>query len=145
MIAALRLRHTHTYSLTLECVPAHAQTTRHTCKRGTRRAHKPPAHECSHHARGGKRKDVLDIFGTWVPMEDCSAGALRERSLPCPLVDSSDVLEFNFEWSSNNTLPYELLDSLRLKHAIDVTGLNVSLTRGDKNYRSYVLTRGNVA
>jgi len=94
------------------------------------------------HARGGKKKDVLDIFGAWVPMELCSMTRMNECQLPVPLVDSSDVLEFNFDWGANNTLPYDVFDALRLRHGIDVTGLNMSLTRGGNNYRSYVLMRG---
>ena len=96
-------------------------------------------------ARSGRKRDVLDIFGTWVPLDSCSVAALRECNLPQPLVDVDDILEFNFDWGANTTLPYETLDNLRVKHNIDVSGLNMSLTRGGNNYRSYVLMRGSVA
>ena len=75
-------------------------------------------------------------------MELCSMTRLNECKLPVPLVGSSDVLEFNFDWGANNTLPYEVLDALRLRHGIDVTGLNMSLTRGGTTTGPMFLMRG---
>ena len=95
-------------------------------------------------ARGGRKKDVLDIFGSWTPMEDFSIAALRQASLPHPLVNSDDILEWNFEWGPEHTIPYETFDALRLRHGIDVTGLNLSLTHRGNLYRSYALLRGAV-
>jgi hypothetical protein len=92
--------------------------------------------------RGGKKKDVLDVFGTWEMMETKPARFLRDTSLPDPVVHISDVLEANFELTKESTIPYHIYDALRLKHGIDVTGLAMSLTRGGNLYRSYALLRG---
>ena len=51
----------------------------------------------------------------------------------------------NFELSSEETLPYGVLDDLRLKHAIDLTGVSLSMTRRGSMYRSYVVMRGHGA
>jgi len=71
---------------------------------------------------------VLDIFGAWVPMELCSLTRLNECKL--------------FDWGANNTLPYEVLDALRLRHGIDVTGLNMSLTRGGEQLQVLCFNAG---
>ena len=52
-------------------------------------------------ARGGRKKDVLDIFGSWTPMEDFSIAALRQASLPHPLVNSDDILEWILNGAQN--------------------------------------------
>lgn len=64
-----------------------------------------------------------------------------EASLPSPLVSVDDILDWNFEWGPDHTIPYETFDALR-KHDIDVTGLNFSLTHRGNLYRSYALMRG---
>lgn len=94
--------------------------------------------------RSGRKKDVVDIFGSWAPVEDFSVAALRHASLPNPLVDTDALMEWNFEWGPDRTLPYEVLDAIRTQHGIDVTGLNMSLTRRGNAYRSYALLRGAV-
>lgn len=95
-------------------------------------------------ARGGRKKEVLDIFGSWAPMEDFSVAAMRQASLPNPLVNADDILEWNFDWGPDRTIPYETFDALRVRHNIDVTGLNLSLTHRGNLYRSYALLRGPV-
>lgn len=88
---------------------------------------------------------MVDIFGAWEPLETVSVASLRLSSMPSPLVRGEDILEFNFEWGPDHTLPYEILDAVRLQHGIDVTGLNMSLTRRGNAYRSYALLRGTVS
>ena len=56
----------------------------------------------------------------------------------------SNVLECNFEFTSEQTLPYEVLDALRNQHGIDVTGFNMSMTHKGNLYRSYPLLGGRV-
>lgn len=58
------------------------------------------------------------------------------------MVDLSNVLEYNFEWTERQSLPYEVLDELRRHHGIDTTGLNLSLTHRGNLYRSYALYQG---
>lgn len=86
----------------------------------------------------------MDVFGAWAPAEVFSVAALRDSSLPSPLVQTEAILEWNFEWGPDHTLPYEVLDSIRIQHGIDMTGLNMSLTRRGNAYRSYALLRGAV-
>ena len=62
---------------------------------------------------------------------------------PPPLnVSSPSILEANFELKDDQTLPYDVLDAVRTQHGIDLTGLNMSMTRRGNCYRSYVLMRG---
>jgi len=39
-------------------------------------------------------------------------------------------------------LPYDVLNSLRAQHSIDLTGFNLSMTMRGNMYRSYALMRG---
>ncbi len=92
--------------------------------------------------RAGKKREVVDLFGTWASFDEHGVESLRKASLPDPLVNVDDLLEWNFEWGADRTLPYETLDVLREQHGIDITGLNMSLTHKGNLYRSYALMRG---
>ncbi len=101
-----------------------------------------PGRSSQQNFRGGKKKQVVDIFGAWAPLDAVSLQELSHAIVPDPLVNLEDVLECNFEWTKEDTLPYDIFDALRLQHGIDVTGLNSSLTHGGNLYRSYALMRG---
>ena len=60
-------------------------------------------------------------------------------SPPPPVVHLSDILECNFDLSSDATLPYDVFDALRSHHGIDVTGLSVSSAHRGNLCRSYAL------
>ena len=92
--------------------------------------------------RGGKKKNVLDLFGPWVPIDELSAEATRRCRLPCPLVQVRSILECNYEFTDEGGLPYDVFDALRARHGIDLTGFNISMTQRGNMYRSYVLMRG---
>lgn len=68
---------------------------------------------------------------------------LANSTLPQqPLVPKEDILDWNFEWQEDMSIPFETFDHLRLVHGIDVTGLNMSLTQGGNLYRSHALLKG---
>ena len=92
--------------------------------------------------RGGKKRQMLDMFGPWTPV---GIAPNRDCTLPTPLVLVEDILECNFEWTAEGTMPYDIFDCLRRDHEIDVTGLSTSLTHRGNLYRSYALLRGQVA
>ena len=58
--------------------------------------------------RGGKKKQILDIFGPWASIHDVTVTHLKECRLPQPVVAISQVLECNFELSEAETLPYDV-------------------------------------
>ena len=43
--------------------------------------------------------------------------------------------------TDDHTLPYDVLDALRVLHSLDLTGCNLKLARRVSMYRSYVLMR----
>ena len=89
--------------------------------------------------RSGKKRQMLDVFGPWTPVD---IAPNRDCTLPTPLVLVEDILECNFEWTAEGTMPYDIFDCLRRDHEIDVTGLSTSLTHRGNLYRSYALLRG---
>ena len=93
--------------------------------------------------RGGKKRKV-DVFGPWLPVDDKANDDLGPYRLPDVTlnVNSPSILEANFEPKNDQTLPYDVLDAVRTQHGIDLTGLNMSMTRRGNCYRSYVLMRG---
>ena len=92
--------------------------------------------------RGGKKKQILDVFGPWSPVDEMSVEDLTKCRLPDPILQIECVLEANFDLTENQTLPYDVFDALRTRHSIDLTGFNLSMTRHGNLYRSYVLMRG---
>ena len=92
--------------------------------------------------RGGAKKTILDVFGPWRSMHELTLEALRQCRLPEPFVNVGSVLEANFELGIEGTLPYDVLDSLRTHHQIDLTGFSMSQTQRGNLYRQYVLMRG---
>ena len=94
--------------------------------------------------RSGPKKKLLDIFGPWTSMHALSLAEYQVCSMPSPVVHLADILECNFDLSSDETLPYDVFDALRSHHGIDVTGLSVSSTHRGNLYRSYALLGGRV-
>ena len=94
--------------------------------------------------RGGKKKQILDIFGPWTSIHGMTTPQLRKCRLPQPVVALSQILECNFDWSDAGTVPYDVFDSLRTQHRIDVTGFSTSMTHKGNLYRSYALLGGRV-
>ena len=92
--------------------------------------------------RGGKKKEIVDVFGPWSPVDEFATGGLKKCDLPNPIVHIQSVLEANFDLTEQQTLPYHVFDALRNRHSIDLTGFNASMTRHGNLYRSYVLMRG---
>ena len=92
--------------------------------------------------RGGKKAQIIDVFGPWSPVDELAAKDLKTCRLPDPIVHSASVLEANFDFTEDQTLPYDVFDTLRTRHLIDLTGFNISMTRHGNLYRSYVLMRG---
>ena len=58
--------------------------------------------------RGGKKANILDIFGPWRPIDNLTISQLKVCRLPAPIVNLSNILECNFEWSNDMTLPYDV-------------------------------------
>jgi hypothetical protein len=92
--------------------------------------------------RPGKRTHILDIFGSWCTTDHMSVPHLRESNFPDPWIAVDDVLEANIEFAEDDTLPYWVFDALRLKHGIDVTGINFSRTHRGQLYECYALGDG---
>ena len=93
--------------------------------------------------RGGQKKQILDVYGPWVPAEEWDTAELTKCKLPSPVIYNNSVLEANFNLTESQTLPYDVFDALRNRHGIDLTGFNLSMTRYGNLYRNYVLMRGN--
>ena len=94
--------------------------------------------------RSGGKKKILDLFGPWATMDDMTVAQMRSCHIPAPIVHVHDVMECNFELTSEETLPYDVFDALRRRHGIDVTGLSTSMTHRGNLYRSYALLGGRV-
>ena len=82
------------------------------------------------------------MYGPWVPADEMDQEELSKCRLPSPILDAQSVLEANFNLTEHQTLPYDVFDALRIRHRIDLTGFNMSMTRYGNMYRSYVLMRG---
>jgi len=91
--------------------------------------------------RGGGKKRILDLFGRWMPVTGHGVDIVKKCSVPRPIVHATETLECNFDFE-DNCLPYHVFDALRLRHSIDLTGFNTSMTFRGNDYRSYVLMRG---
>ena len=96
--------------------------------------------------RGGHKKKVVDVFGPWVPADHMDWKIVQQSCLPEAMVNESNqsvkILEANFMLTEEQSLPYAVIDALRTRHAIDLTGFSLSMTRRGNKYRSYVLMRG---
>lgn len=89
--------------------------------------------------RAGRKSQLLDIFGIWVPS---SRMALQDlEPLPSPRVKGADVIDWDFEVEDSEggvLIPFSTLDRV-MECGIDITGLNVSQTRRGNLYRTHRL------
>jgi len=89
--------------------------------------------------RAGRKSQLLDIFGNWVPS---SRMALQDlEPLPSPRVKAVDVIDWDFEVEDSEggvLIPFSTLDRV-MEYGIDITGLNVSQTRRGNLYRTHRL------
>ena len=92
--------------------------------------------------RGGPKKLIIDVFGPWLPADEMTPGELSACTLPDHFLPVQSVLEANFDFTVEQTLPYEVFDALRNRHQIDATGFSLSMTRHGNLYRQYCLMRG---
>jgi hypothetical protein len=92
----------------------------------------------------GTKALTLDIFGEWTTTDTMTIADIRNSKFPDPYISHRQVLEANFHWKDDGTLPYWIFDSLRLKHNIDVTGNNLCRTHGGNLYQCYATQDGRV-
>lgn len=113
------------------------------CKRGSLLvAWYLPHFARSENFRAGTKRSIVDVFGPWSPVDEMTAEDLTKRRLPDPILQVQSILEANFDFTEKRTVPYDVLDALRTRHSIDLTGFNLSMTRHGNACRSYVLMRG---
>ena len=89
----------------------------------------------------GRKTKVVNIFGAWKPLAACTLEELDDTVLPETLVSQSAVLETNV-LLQDDKIPFAVLDALRTKHGIDMTGLSVSSTAEGNLYRNHCLMMG---
>ena len=51
--------------------------------------------------RGGQKRQLLDVFGPWVPADEMDQEELSKYKLPNPILDAQSVLEANFNLTEN--------------------------------------------
>ncbi len=94
--------------------------------------------------KAGVKKTILDLFGAWEPADELRHVDRQDRmTLPSPLIDSTAILHSGFDLEDGSLIPFHVLDHLRLRWKIDVTGLEWSLTQRGNIYRTWALVRGN--
>jgi len=89
--------------------------------------------------RRGKKREVVDIFGSWQPLQEVASDDAAAITVPSVLRTPADVLYCNVELESENRIPYQVFDFLRVKCGIDATAMNHSRTHNGDLYRAYVL------
>ena len=98
-----------------------------------------PGTSSSASSRGGRKTQVVDVFGPWGPAE-----ALRLEdvgALPDPVVKNQDILEWGFDLTQDNELTFDTLDVVMDQHKIDITGLSLTSTSRGSKYSTYRLLR----
>jgi len=99
------------------------------------RWYQPPLAKQSHF-RPGRRKEVLDVFGKWEPIDQVPLANLPEP--PMPLLRPEEVLEWGFELQ-DHLIPFAVFDKLLDYHGIDMTSLSQSSTSRGNLYRTHRL------
>jgi hypothetical protein len=95
--------------------------------------------------RPGRKRPVVDIFGSWRRMGTVPlAEAAQAEGFPPIVLPKGSILEL-IELEPDGKIPFTAFDALRLRHGVDVSGLATSLTHGGNLYRSYVLMNGTAA
>jgi len=87
--------------------------------------------------KAGPKRSVIDMFGSWQPADEVLLAALVP--LPKPEIKRADVLEWGFDLTNANELPFETLDNIMDQHKIDITGLTLTNTPRGNKYRTYRL------
>jgi len=88
---------------------------------------------------GAKNKMVFDLFGEWVPFDTMTISDARLVNFPDIVVRKNNILEV-FTCHGPGSIPYTVLDKLRVEHGIDVTSISLSQTHLGGLYRAHVLT-----
>ena len=86
----------------------------------------------------GRKKQILDVFGPWMPSDQMAVDALEP--LPPSIVKPSLVFLWGFEHEEENKLPFSVLDGI-MDEGIDITGLNMSTTNRGNLYRAHRMMR----
>ena len=92
---------------------------------------------------GGRKKEVVDIFGPWQLNGSLAADEAHNYSLPPVLVHRDQVLMINIELDADERVPFHVFDELCAKHGVDCTAISISKTHLGGIYRAYVLMRLN--
>ena len=88
--------------------------------------------------RQGRKRQILDVFGPWVPSEQVVVQNLEP--LPPSVISSEKILLWGFELEEENKLPFSVFDRL-MEDGIDVTGLTISNTSRGNLYRAHRLMK----
>ena len=86
-----------------------------------------------------RNKMVFDLFGEWVPFDTLTISDARLVNFPDIVVRKNNILEV-FTCHGPGSIPYTVLDKLRVEHGIDVTSISLSQTHLGGLYRAHVLT-----
>lgn len=84
--------------------------------------------------RQGRKKQILDVFGGWVPSEQVEVSNLEP--LPPSVIKADQISWWGFELEDGNKIPFDVLDSI-MDDGIDITGLNMSNTSRGNLYRAH--------
>ena len=98
----------------------------------------PPIGQIS--TRQGRKKDAVDIFGSWRSTGVLTTKEAADLELPRAVVDRSKVLMGPVDLADSR-LSYQYLDMLIDTHKIDVTGLTWTQTRNGYAFRLYRLNK----
>ena len=92
---------------------------------------------------GGRKKEVVDIFGPWEKHTAIDVERALYVKLPQILIRREQALLINVELDNDKRLPYSVFDELSSKHGLDCTAMSRSHTHLGGLYRTYVLMRAN--
>ena len=92
---------------------------------------------------GGRRKEVVDIFGPWEKHTAIDVERALDVKLPQILIRREQALLINVELDADKRLPFSAFDKLSSKHGLDCTAMSRSHTHFGGLYRTYVLMRAN--
>ena len=72
-------------------------------------------------------------------MHACEEARTASSEQPSVRVHRDDVLLMNVELDNESRIPFAAFDALRTKHALDVSGVYLSLTHRGNLYRAHTL------
>lgn len=88
--------------------------------------------------RQGRKKQILDVFGPWVPCEQVEVSSLEP--LPPSVIKADQVCWWGFELEDGDKIPFDVLDGI-MDDGMDITGLNMSSTPRGNLYRAHRLMK----